>query len=75
MIPDPTIMATCRFLKLILLLTKLPNYNALECVSMRIVYNLSKGSNIQQIYHYFNKVKNIGENYLITFKDMLDTRF
>ena len=68
-------MATCRFLKLILLLTKLPNYNELEANSMRMNYNLHKGPELQQIYHYFHKVKYIGENYMITFEDMFDTRF
>ena len=40
LILDPAIVATCRFLKLILLLTKLPNYNELEATSMRMNYNL-----------------------------------
>ena len=43
LILDPAIVATCHFSKLILLLTKLPNYNELEATSMRMNYNLYKG--------------------------------
>ena len=75
LIPDPAIVATCHFLKLILLLTKLPNYNELEATSMCMNYNLYKGLELQQIHHYFHKVKYICKNYMITFEDMFDTRF
>ena len=75
LIPDPAIVATCRFLKLILLLTKLPNYNKLEATSMHMNYNLYKGPELQQTYHYFHKGKYIGGNYMITFEDMFDTKF
>ena len=74
-IPDPAIVATCQFLKLILLLTKLKNFNNLECRSMRQVYNLAKGPDLPIIYHYFHKVKYLPSNYLVTFEDMFDTRF
>ena len=43
LIPDPALVATCHFLKLILLLTKLPNYNELESTSMRMNYNFYNG--------------------------------
>lgn len=75
LIPDPAMVATCRFLKVILLLTKLQNYDALECKSMKMVFVLSKTPEVHQILHYFSKVKYIGGNYVITFEDMLDTRF
>ena len=75
LIPNPVIVETCCFLELILLLTKLPNYNELEATSMRMNYNLYKGPELQQIYHYFHKVKYIGGNYMITFEDMFDTKF
>ena len=74
LIPDPTIVATCQFLKLIILLTKLKNFKDLECHSMRQVYNLSKGPQLQIIYHYFHKVKYLPINYLVTFENMFDTR-
>ena len=45
-IPDPAIVATCWFLKLILLLTKLKNVDKLEFKSMRQCYNLAKGPDL-----------------------------
>ena len=75
LIPDPAIVVTCRFIKLVLLLTKLPNYNDLECSSMRQNFDLSIGPNVQQIEHYYHKVKYLPSNYLQTFEDIFDTKF
>ena len=74
-IPDSVIVATCQFLNLILLLTKLKSFDKLECKSMRQCYNLAKGPNLPIIYHYFHKVKYLPSNYLVTYENMLDTRF
>lgn len=42
---------------------------------MRMVFNLSKGLDRQQIYDYFSKVKYLPANCLVTFEDMFGTRF
>lgn len=73
LILDQMIVATYHFLKLILLLTKLPNYDEMDCVSMWMKYTLCKGLDIKQIYQYFHIVKNTSGNYLVKFEDMFDT--